>query len=463
MASCSNKITTEDEELLNIRKHVDKLDKLKGMRTVSAFGRKIFPIVERFLRERKLICYGGTAINNMLPSNAQFYDKLSDLPDYDFFSKDPVKDAKKLADIYSRKGFLDVEAKSGVHFGTYKVFVNFIPIADITYMDANIFKTLSKESIVIDGIHYAPPDLLKMAMYLELSRPFGDTSRWTKVWERLNLINKYYPLKNSNCFSKQFIETNTIVKRTDDDVYELVRRALVEHEVVFFGGYALSQYSKHSPIKTRSIMENSSTFDVLSNDPKSCYNYVTQRLSHVGVFDVNINTKPPIGEYMGEHYEIVVKKKRVCIIYPTVACHSYNTMKVKNTKINIATIETILSFYLLFKHIKRPYYDNNRLMCTAEYLINIRDNNKMAKKGILTRYATKCHGRQESFADLLTYKSNKFHELKNKRDSTEYETFFLRYRPQNKYTKKKRGIKRKKTIKQNKRSKQSYDLFRIFQ
>ena len=91
-------------------------------------------ILERFLRNKKLICYGGTAINNILPEADQFYDRRLQIPDYDFFSKTPVDDAKELADIYAKEGFDNVEAKAGVHYGTYKVFVDFIPIADITLL-----------------------------------------------------------------------------------------------------------------------------------------------------------------------------------------------------------------------------------------------------------------------------------------------------------------------------------------
>ena len=38
-----------------------------------------------------------------------------------------------------------------------------------------------------------------MSMYLELSRPAGDVSRWPKVLKRLSLLNKHYPLRGKNC------------------------------------------------------------------------------------------------------------------------------------------------------------------------------------------------------------------------------------------------------------------------
>ena len=78
--------------------------------------KEIITIVENFIRDKKLICYGGTAINNILPVQDQFYDKSLEIPDYDFFSSNALHHAKELADIYSKLGFESVEAKAGVHF-----------------------------------------------------------------------------------------------------------------------------------------------------------------------------------------------------------------------------------------------------------------------------------------------------------------------------------------------------------
>jgi 23S rRNA A2030 N6-methylase RlmJ len=101
--------------------------------------KKIIDIVEKFIREKHLICYGGTAINNILPKQDQFYNMDIEIPDYDFFSHDALVHAKELADIYKKEGFIEIEAKTGQHHGTYKVFVNFIPVADITYLPKELF------------------------------------------------------------------------------------------------------------------------------------------------------------------------------------------------------------------------------------------------------------------------------------------------------------------------------------
>ena len=39
-----------------------------------------------------------------------------------------LKDSKKLADIYLQQGFEEVTASAGMHPGTFKVFVNYIPL-----------------------------------------------------------------------------------------------------------------------------------------------------------------------------------------------------------------------------------------------------------------------------------------------------------------------------------------------
>ena len=87
-----------------------------------------------FIKKKKRVCYGGTAINNILPLEDQFYNKKIEFPDYDFFSDQALKDAKKLANIYLEQGFEEVTASAGMHPGTFKVFVNLIPVADITQL-----------------------------------------------------------------------------------------------------------------------------------------------------------------------------------------------------------------------------------------------------------------------------------------------------------------------------------------
>ena len=213
-------LTFNDCELAILRMAVDNAEEKIGKRIVSSDEiKQIIQIVEDFIKVKNLICYGGTAINNILPAEDQFYNKEAEIPDYDFYSTDALNHAKELANIYYKKGFTDVEAKSGQHYGTFKVYVNYMPIADITDLPKGIYNSLKKDAIRVAGILYTPPNYLRMAMYLELSRPAGDTSRWEKVMKRLTVLNKHYPITDLNCNGVEFQRgiSNGFEKDQEDD------------------------------------------------------------------------------------------------------------------------------------------------------------------------------------------------------------------------------------------------------
>ena len=109
MATCKKPMTYEEKELAILREAVDKAEERSGRKAVEAPQMKqMINILEGFLRRKKLVCYGGTAINNILPLDSQFYNREVEIPDYDFFSPSAMTDAKELADIYAREGFSDV-------------------------------------------------------------------------------------------------------------------------------------------------------------------------------------------------------------------------------------------------------------------------------------------------------------------------------------------------------------------
>ena len=159
----------------------------KRMKKQNYVDEKLISMIENFIKNYDLVCYGGIAINNILPKNVQFYDYHIDIPDYDFFSTNALEQAKELARLFVDAGYKHVEAKSAFFHGTYKVFVNFIPIADITQVSDDMFAQVKKKSIKKDGIRYCDPTFLRMSLHQELSRPLGDTSRWEKIYHRLNL------------------------------------------------------------------------------------------------------------------------------------------------------------------------------------------------------------------------------------------------------------------------------------
>ena len=516
---CKN-LTFNECEVAILRAAVDEAGEVQGAKKAnSPKVKKIIDIVEQFIKDKGLVIYGGEAINRLMPDEDKFYNRDADIPDFDFYSTNALHDAKELVDIYVKKGYIEVEAKSGQHHKTYKVFVNFIPVADITFMDKELFKAIKKDSIVKDGIQCAPANLLRMGMYLELSRPGGDVSRWEKVMKRLILLNKNYPLKaDCNHVNFQRNMDKHYSKIIENKIFTITRDTFIKEKVVFFGGYALSLYAKYMPKDIKHRLKHIPDFDVLSEEPLKTANKVKEELEKNGIHNVSVVKQKNIGELISTHYEIIVNKNDIiAIVYEPLACHSYNVInsnfvEYKNSKseseskksiskktvmknkktdsnktdskktdskktdsdsdsdsgkkepikgIRIATIDTMLSFYLAFLYADRDYFDNDRILCMSSYLFKVQAKNRLEQKGVLKRFSINCLGHQETLEEMRALKAKKFMELKDKKGTEEYDEWFLRYRPLDKTInnnkKKSKSVKNKsvksKSVKNKSKSK----------
>jgi len=426
---CDRGVSFDDCELTILRAAVDDAEEKIGKRIINSPEiQKIIEIVENFIKKKSLICYGGTAINNILPREDQFYNREVEMPDYDFFTSNALDDSIELANLYFNSGFTEVESKSGQHFGTFKVFVNFIPVADITNVPKELYQRLKAQSIKVAGIYYAPPNYLRMSMYLELSRPAGDTSRWEKVLKRLTLLNKHYPLTAHQCSHIDF-QREMADKIRGQEIYETVKETLVNQSVVFFGGYAISLYSKYMPFALQKQLKKIPDFDVISNDPETTAEIIKERLKDINIKNVKIIKRQPIGDVIPEHLQVQVGADTIAFIYYPIACHSYNNIVIQGKMIRVATIDTMLSYYLAFLYTGRNYYDVDRILCMAKFLFEVQQKNRLEQKGLLKRFSITCYGHQESREEMRAEKSEKFQELKDKRGTREFNEWFLTYRP----------------------------------
>ena len=432
-----NVLYYENRELELLKNAINIEAKKRGERIAkNPVMKDIITVLEKFIRDKNLVCYGGTAINNILPPIDQFYNRDLEIPDYDFFSPNAMNDAKALADIYFNQGFSDVEAKAGVHYGTYKVFVNFFQIADITQLDSKLFSSLKKNAIIKDGIHYSPPNFLRMAMYLELSRPGGDITRWEKVLKRLNLLNKNYPLRAEKCDPETFRHSLSARSKTKQYYYQkeviqnVIKDIVSSDSLVYIGGYANALYSRYLKNREKMYLNEIPEFDLLSNTPEKTAKKIKEELEKKGVLSVSIQTKPSIPEYLSTHYEIKVGSQAVAYIYKPLACHSYNTIKLDGRIFRVATIDTMMSFYLLFLYANRPYYNPRRTLCLCEYLFKIQQKNRLKMQGLLRRFSITCYGKQKTLEDIRTEKSKQYKKLKTKKNTNEYNKWFLRYNPE---------------------------------
>ena len=91
----------------------------------------------------------------------------------------------------------------------------------------------------------------------------------------------------------------------------------------------------------------------------------------------------------------------------------------------------------------------------SQYLFMVQSKNRLKQKGLLKRFSINCYGKQETMEDIRANKALKFQELKNKKNSKEYEEYFLRYTPGSKEIKEKETKGKKNNTKKSKTKKKT--------
>jgi hypothetical protein len=189
------------------------------------------------------------------------------------------------------------------------------------------------------------------------------------------------------------------------------------------------------PEKQQKLVKAIPDFDVLYEDPEKCANIVKERLRESGFKKINLIQHQAVGELIPEHIEIRFDKECLAFIYKPIACHNYNKLNIGNKDVNIATIDTILSFYLAFMYAGMPYYHKDRILCMAKFLFEIQRKSRLNQSGILRRFNYDCYGTQETLESVRAKKSEKFKELKKSYNEKEYKEWFFKYTPTDHKTK----------------------------
>ena len=111
----------------------------------------------------------------------------------------------------------------------------------------------------------------------------------------------------------------------------------------------------------------------------------------------------------------------------------------------------MLSFYLAFLYVNRPYYDPQRILCMCHYLFKVQQKNRLQQKGLLRRFSIDCYGEEKHTKEKIrAEKTKRFKELKKKRGSKEWDYYFLNYKPGEK--EEKTSVKKTKKTKKTKKS-----------
>jgi hypothetical protein len=374
--------------------------------------RVMMGIVKKFMQTHRVLGYGGTAINNLLPKEKQFYDFDIEIPDYDFFSETPQEHSKIIADLLDDEGIVNVQVKPGIHLGTFKVFADFVPVADVSHLNKPIFTRLWNDSIIKDGIRYVPPNYLRMSVYLELSRPMGNVERWAKVYKRIKLLNEEYPVvcpTSDEAVNEEY---------ATPEIREKLEDLLLKNEVVLLGFNASTVQSGKDEWKL--------PLDLLVQ-PKNFDKITHQIIEIFGRGEVKKREFEEYGELLPAHADINHGNKLLVRVFETIACHSYNKL---TSGLMIASIPTLLNFFFALLYADKDFVEHTsrqRLVCTAHKLMEIANNSSKRRFKLLTPIS--CIGEQENLTDLMRKKSQLYSKLSKNKKSAAFMKYFFSYTP----------------------------------
>jgi len=402
-------------EMQNLQTAIATINKSDGRKDVVNF-KNLTTIVESFLKVKPLVCYGGTAVNAYLPKHAQFYDYDYEIPDYDFFSKNAVNDAIELAHVFKENGFSNIEAKAGMHPGTFKVSVDFIYVADITQLDNDTFKIVLEGASTFDDIMYVSAGYCRMELYKELSLPRGNNERWEKVLTLLILFNQYVPMPCIN----NTTSTNDM-NEIHPSLFMSLQKKLEQLNVIFVGKYAMTFYTKKMD-KGRSYLPP--LFSVLTMDTTIPGILLQHMQSKNPDCKFTISSKyVTTGEILPRHKILYKDKDALLVIYmPEETCHAYNIVG----KLRIASLDTMMNFFLAYTMFAKDIYNPADILCLASELVNIQEDHIGEKKGVMKRFSLNCVGDQKSKRTLL--KTRKMMRDTLAYGTPEWDFYFLKYR-----------------------------------
>lgn len=379
-------------------------------------------IIENFLRKKHRLCYGGQAINAHLPKKYKFYDPNYSIPDYDFFTPDHISDINNILKDLSKAGFTDVYYREGIHKDTIKIYVEFIPVADITTMDVKLYRILSKREFKVDGISYLDANTLRMLMYLELSRPRGEVSRWSKVFERLSLFNEFVSFRPCKVYE-------TFDVGIDKDQLEFVINYIIKNKRIFAGADLLSFYNKtlhFKKLNTRWVFTPKKPIMFFSSDIDSDSQIISSEFKYISNKNFSIKSYSSDIEQIPNMKIVCNGKKPLVFVVEQSACHSYFNIPIKATNIKIASIDTLITLYFSLGYINSAYFNIGSMECIANKLIEISSKMRDSKEKMsLPFISIKCIGYQPTFPSLIrekekrkkekriTHKMHKMHKVQN--------------------------------------------------
>ena len=419
-----------DKDVEALKAHIDEVNKKIKIKiskevdpTIDELN-KIAGIVMKFVKSKKRIVYGGTALNMLLMNkdkNDAIYDEY-EAPDIDFYSPDPIKDLMDLCDIlYKEHKYEKVSAIEAVHQGTYKIHVEFKDAADITYVPYQLYNNMPYTEI--DGYRLIHPLFIYIDYFRMLTDPLSSASsgRWEKAIKRLNLMQKHFAITKVT----RKLTNPKISDTTHNELMSTIFKTMINKKtLIVYGFEAYNQLIFNSGEKNIKPT-NIPYFEVVSTNYEDDVNDIMKilRAEYDDVAkDISLEERYPFFQFYG--YNIVISYKNIPLIqifdYDN-QCIPYKTITMKNGTLQIGTFDGILKMGII--KIMRARVENNpqdkdKYYTLVSHLIEIRNrylskvNKTAADDTIFSSFVVQCVGKSIDAKTLkrLRIEQNKKHK-----------------------------------------------------
>lgn len=383
------------------------LDSLQDTELLIQKKNEITPIinyVKRFFKSKKVVLYGGTAMNMYLDKKDQFYTDF-DIPDYDGFHYNAKDNSVILLNNLKKMRYDFLLVRYAIHDGTYKISWAFKDIADITQMNKLEYNRILKTSEVIDGMYVCNINLLKANAYIELAMPKSSLFRWSKVYKRLQLLEMKHKLTSKFKVESMF---NDSLSYYLEDIVNKIKSSCVKKKIPIVGFEAIKYYLKIKSKNSNTSFYNQDfpLIEVISDNMyETSNNFEKMMVSNIKT----VNKKENRDSKNMISYKYIYKQDSQ-IIPETIDCVLYDGKKTYHLY-RIYDASSRCFSYQIEQDTKKYYGSIFFMLYYYYYQVFINDNNNKLEiyKAILVElllkinkknFSIQCHGFNKSISAI---------------------------------------------------------------
>ena len=340
--------------------------------------------IKNYIKKQKKIVYGGMAIDTLLKNKNDkgIYDLtketlvVSDIPDIEFYSFDPIKDCVQICNELYYLGISAIRGAEAIHEETYTVNLFHVQICDISYISKNLYNNLPV--VIVDEIRYVEPDFFFIDIYRQRADPLNSYFKIDKVYNRQKLIDTVYPLKDTSCNFNKINSKNIEILKLLETEYIINNK-----KIIVLGDYLLDYYIRLCEFKEKVKVKS---FEIISFDLVSDIKEIQKILAN-NISDIEYIEYTPFFQFLGTSVDILYKGKLIIKIFSNFnkcipvqqlsAVPSPNyVMENSNVKwLQFCSFEQqILHYYILLS--KNKIYKTNKedkVYCKLKLLIRLKD------------------------------------------------------------------------------------------